>query len=184
MFTNASPSPAFTCYELWVDTQGQLRVRLINHYGNNFLLGVIGATTSLIDGKKHLIAASYDGGTPATISNIKIYLDGVPLTTSYEAANTLGNKSTVSPTQNFTVGTQMPGGPNMCGPISFFQLDKVARSAAYIANYYPGSPTPLPPADANTDMRLLFTEGSGTSVHDVSANAFVGTLSSSGLWVP
>jgi hypothetical protein len=69
--------------------------------------------------------------------------------------------------------------------VSFFQLDNVVRNDAYIANYHPGSPTPLPPLDgANTDMRLLFTEGSGTSVHDTSPNAFVGTLSSSGLWVP
>ena len=184
LFTNASPSPAFTCYELWVDTSGPVARAADQPLWQQFPPRRDRRDYKPIDGKKHLIAASYDGGTPATISNIKIYLDGVPLTTSYEAANTLGNKSIVSPTQNFIIGTQMPGGPNMCGPTSFFQLDKVARSAAYIANYYPGSATPLPPADANTDMRLLFTEGSGTSVHDTSANAFVGTLSSSGLWVP
>ena len=113
-----------------------------------------------------------------------MYVDGVALTTSYEQANTLGSNSIVAAGQIMMIGTQTPGGPNMCGPISFFQIDKVARSAAYIANYHPGSATPLPPADANTDMRLLFTEGSGTSVHDVSVNAFVGTLSASGLWVP
>ena len=185
LFTNANAAPASTCYELWVDPLGRLRVRLINHFGNNLFLGVIGTpAASLIDGKKHVIAASYDGGTPATISNIKMYVDGVPVTASYEQTNTLGALSIVAAGQNMFVGTQIPAGPNMCGPISFFQIDKVARSAAYIANYYPGSATPLPPADANTDMRLLFTEGSGTSVHDTSANAFVGTLSSSGLWVP
>ena len=183
LFTNANAAPASTCYELWVDPFGRLRVRLINHFGNNIFLGVIGAA-NVIDGKKHIIAASYDGGSPATISNIKMYVDGVSLTTSYEQANTLGSNSIVAAGQIMMIGTQTPGGPNMCGPISFFQIDKVARSAAYIANYYPGSATLLPPADANTDMRLLFTEGSGTSVHDTSANAFVGTLSSSGLWVP
>ena len=183
LFTNANPAPASTCYELWVDPLGRLRVRLINHFGNNIFLGVIGAA-NVIDGKKHIIAASYDGGSPATIANIKMYVDGVPLTTSYEQTNTLGSNSIVAAGQNMFVGTQTPGGPNMCGPISFFQIDKVARSAAYIANYYPGSATPLPPADANTDMRLLFTEASGTSVHDTSVNAFVGTLSSSGLWAP
>ncbi len=183
LFTNASAAPASTCYELWVDPFGRLRVRLINHFGNNIFLGVIGAA-NVIDGKKHVIAASYDGGSPAGLANIKMYVDGVALTTSLEQANTLGSNSIVAAGQNMFVGTQTPGGPNMCGPISFFQIDKVARSAAYIANYYPGSATPLPPADANTDMRLLFTEAAGTSVHDTSTNAFVGTLSSSGLWVP
>jgi hypothetical protein len=66
----------------------------------------------------------------------------------------------------------------------FFQLDNVARSSAYIANYYPGSATPLPPADANTKMRVMFSEGLGTTVHDTSSNAFTGTLSTAGAWVP
>ena len=185
LFTNANAAPASTCYELWVDPLGRLRVRLINHFGNNLFLGVIGTpAASLIDGKKHVIAASYDGGSPATISNIKMYVDGVPVTASYEQTNTLGALSIVAAGQNMFVGTQVPAGPNMCGPISFFQIDKVARSAAYIATYHPGSATPLPPADANTDMRLLFLEGSGTAVHDTSANGFVGALSSSGLWAP
>ena len=184
LFTNASPSPAFTCYELWVDPQGQLRVRLINHFGNNLYLDVMGATPSLIDGKKHLIAASYDGTSPATLASIKIYCDGAPLTASL-VSNTLGSNSIVASGQNFTVGNQQPGGPNLCGPVSFFQLDNIVRNAAYIANYYPGSPTPLPPLDgANTDMRLTFSEGSGTAVHDTSSHAFVGTLSAAGLWVP
>jgi hypothetical protein len=184
LFTNANPSPTFTCYELWVDPNGQLRVRLINNFTSNLYLGVIGATPSLIDGKKHMIAASYDGTKPATMASIKMYVDGVLLTNSLEQ-NGLASLTTVAANQNFAVGTQMPSGPNICGPVSFFQLDNVVRNDAYIANYHPGSPTPLPPLDgANTDMRLLFTEGSGTSVHDTSPNAFVGTLSSSGLWVP
>ena len=183
LFTNANAAPASTCYELWVDPLGRLRVRLINHFGNNLFLGVVGTpAASLIDGKKHIIAASYDGGTPATIANIKIYVDGVSLTTSYEQTNTLGALSIVAAGQNMFVGTQTPGGPNMCGPISFFQIDNIVRPD--IASFYPGSATPLPTAGASTKMRLLFTEGAGTTVHDTSSNAFTGTLSASGLWVP
>ena len=181
LFTNANAAPASTCYELWIDPFGRLRVRLINHFGNNIFLGVIGQA-NVIDGQKHLIAASYDGGTPAGLANIKIYVDGVALTTSLEQANTLGSASIVAAGQNMFVGTQTPGGPNMCGPISFFQIDNVVRPD--IASFYPTSATPVPTAAASTTMRVLFTEAAGTAVHDTSPNAFVGTLSSPGLWVP
>ena len=184
LFTNANLSPTFTAYELFVDPQGQLRVRLINNFTTNLYLGVIGACPSLIDGKKHMLAASYDGTKPATMASIKMYVDGVRLTNSLEQ-NGLASLTIVAAGQNFIVGNQQPNGPNITGPVSFFQLDNVVRNDAYIANYYPGSATPRPPADGlNTDMRLLFSEGSGTTVTDSSHNAFVGTLSSSGLWVP
>ena len=184
LFTNAAPSPTFTSYELFVDPLGQMRVRLINNFTTNLYLGVIGACPSLIDGKKHMIAASYDGTKPATLASIKMYVDGVPLTNSLEQ-NGLASLTTVAANQIFMVGTQQPNGPNITGPVSFFQLDNVVRDDTYISHYYPGSATPRPPADGlNTDMRLLFSEGSGTTVTDSSHNAFVGTLSSSGLWVP
>jgi hypothetical protein len=64
-------------------------------------------------------------------------------------------------------------------------LDNVARSGSYIANYVPGSSTPLPPNDpTNTKMRVMFTEGTGTSVADTSASAFTGTITNAYLWVP
>lgn len=185
LFTNATTDSRAVCYEYWIDANGQMRVRLIHNYGGAQYLGVFGKPPGgyLIDGKKHLIAATYDGTNPATMASIKMYVDGVLLTNTLEL-NGLGSLSIVDPAQNFAVGTQMPGGSNVRGPLCFFQLDNVARSAAYIANYYPGASTPLPPSDANTKMRVMFSEGAGTVVHDTSSNAFTGTLSTAGAWVP
>jgi len=183
LFTNATNDNRAVCYEFWVDAQGILRVRLIHSYVAAQYLGVFGTWSggSIIDGKKHLIVATYDGTNPATLASIKMYVDGVAVPITLEL-NGLGSLSIVDPGQIFTVGTQLPGGPNLRGPLSFFQLEKVARSAAYISNYHDGV---LPPNDSvNTVMRLLFTEGSGTSVHDTSTSAFIGTLSTAGMWVP
>ena len=167
LFTNATPDGRAVCYEYWIDQNGKLRVRLIHNYSGAQYLGVFGEPPggTLIDGKKHLIAASYDGTNPATMGSIRMYVDGVELVKTLELDG-LGTLSFVDPGQNFTVAQQLPGSTNIRGPMMFFQLDKVARSPTYIANYYPGSATPLPPNDAtNTMMRLRFTEGTGTTTH-------------------
>jgi hypothetical protein len=182
LFTNATPDGHATCYEFWLDLNGAFRVRLINDYVSNLFLGVIGTpTASALDGKKHMMVATYDGTSPATPASIKIYLDGVALPTTTEF-NNLGTLSIVAPGQDFAIGMQMPGGANMRGPVSFFQLDKVARSAAYIAPLHSGV---LPANDpTNTVLRCRFTEGTGVATIDESTNHFSGTLSTPGIWLP
>ena len=63
-----------------------------------------------------------------------------------------------------------------------FQIDKVVRAPAYVAAY--ATPAAPPPIDANTGMCFPLTEGSGTTVHDTTINAWPATLSSAAIWVP
>jgi hypothetical protein len=72
------------------------------------------------------------------------------------------------------------GGLYLNGALSFFQQDKVVRSAAVIAAVNNGA---IPAVDANTDMRLLLNEGSGVAVTDTSSHAFAGTLTSATMWL-
>ncbi len=79
IFSNVPASgPPYPGYELWIDTSGHLRVRLINNQPSNYL-DVTGAT-NVVDGKKHFVAASYDGSS--TAAGVKMYVDGVPETTT------------------------------------------------------------------------------------------------------
>ena len=182
IYTNVLAQPWFG-HELWVDPSGHVRVRLMGNWnggvGNAGMAAVIG-TTNVIDGKKHMLAYSYNGSS--TAAGIKVYIDGVPETTTVES-DTLA-ASMIGGTQNLIVGNQAGTEFDLTGTLSHFQVDNVARSASYIANYTPTSGTKIPPIDANTDMCLLLNDGSGTTATDSSSHGRNGTLNSAGLWVP
>ena len=179
IYTNVLSQPWFG-HELWVDPSGHVRVRLMGNWsggaGAPGMAAVIG-TTNVIDGKKHMLAYSYNGSS--TAAGIKVYIDGVPETTTVES-DTLA-ASMVGGTQNLIVGNQANSVFDLTGTLSHFQIDNVARSASYIAAYKNGA---IPPIDANTDMCLLFNDGSGTTAADSSGHSRNGTLNSAGLWVP
>jgi hypothetical protein len=163
-------------YEFFVAEEGTLRVRVISHIGTPNYLDVRGST-NVCDGKKHMVVATYDGSS--TPAGIKLYVDGVAETT-VTVANTL-TATIIASGQNYYVGNQQGmGGLYLNGALSFFQQDKVVRSAAVIAPVNNGA---LPAADANTDMRLLLNEGSGIAVADTSSHAFAGTLTSATMWL-
>ena len=60
VFSNvtAPSDPAFPGYEMWVDKQGFMRVRVINNAATFNMIGMIGAVF-LADGKKHMLCATY-----------------------------------------------------------------------------------------------------------------------------
>ena len=141
------------------------------------------AAANLIDGKKHIIAASYDGGTPASLANIKIYVDGVSIPTSYEQTNTLGSLSIVAAGQIMMIGTRDAGRAKHVRPDQL-SSDRQHRSDLDIANFYPGL------GDAVADSRGEHRDA--VAVHrrlrHNGARHFVERLRRhavrSGLWVP
>ena len=145
LYTNVLTQPWFG-HELWIDASGHLRVRLMGNWnggaGAPGMAAVIG-TTNVIDGKKHMLAYSYNGSS--TAAGIKVYIDGLPETTTVES-DTLA-ASMVGGTQNLIVGNQAGAVFDLTGTLSHFQIDNVARSASYIAAYKNGA---IPPIDANT----------------------------------
>ena len=179
IYTNVLSQPWFG-HELWIDASGHVRVRLMGNWnggaGAPGMAAVIG-TTNVIDGKKHMLAYSYNGSS--TAAGIKVYIDGQPETTTVES-DTLA-ASMVGGTQNLIVGNQAGTVFDLTGTLSHFQIDNVARSAGYIAPIKNGA---IPPIDPNTDMCLLFNDGSGTTATDSSGHSRNGTLNSAGLWVP
>ena len=167
---------AFAGYELWVDQAGRLRCRIIHDYEGGDYLDVHGST-NLWDGKKHFLAATYDGSS--RVAGIKFYIDGKP-----ERVTTVLDKLTgsiIAPRQSFFIGAQN-GGASLLGMLGHFQIDNVVRSPSYIASH--SAPSSLPPIDANTVISIPFAEGSGTVAHDASGNKRNATLSSASLWVP
>lgn len=158
---------------------GVLSLRVVNHLGNNVLIWVTG-TTDLCDGKPHRIVVSYSGS--GTAAGLKAYIDGVAETLNTQN-DTLAANTIIAAGQNFFLGGQVNDpGNQIKGRLEFFQLDNVVRNQSYVqTNFTAVSP---PPSTANTAMRVLFSEGSGTTVNDTSANAFTGTLSNANMWVP
>ena len=158
---------------------GALSLRIISDLNANKHLQLAGAK-SLCDGQPHLLAVTWDGSGVA--AGFKAYIDGVQDTLTV-IADALGGNSIVGGTQNFSVGCQANDGGNAVnGRVGFFQMDNIVRSQSYIAtNFTVAGP---PPNTVNTVIRLMMSEGSGTTVHDTSTNGFTGTLTSSGMWAP
>ena len=174
---NVTGTTTYQGYALELLDDGHPRVRVISDFSATAYVDVVG-TTFIPDGKKHTITATYDGSGLA--AGVSIYVDGV-LETVTRPMDTLG--ATINGGgQLLLVGNQQ-GIPelNFRGTISFFQIDKIARSAGVIGAFHGGA---LPAKDANTDLCLLLNEGSGAAVGDSSGNARNGTLPSATMWVP
>ena len=177
IFTNVLSGAPYTGYEMFLDQiTGQLVVRIINTY-TGIYIDVIG-TTNLIDAKQHFVAASYDGSSVA--AGIRLYVDGQPETMTTRS-DSLGSNTIVASGQKMCLGWQQPGGVTMYGCLGRVQIDKVVRSASYILSYASSFP-PIDPV--NTGMCFPLNEGSGTTVHDITTNAYPATLNTASIWVP
>ena len=178
---NSGTGGPFPGHEMWVDNLGHIRIRLISNIAAGNYAGVIG-TTNIVDGKKHMIAYSYDGSS--LVAGVKVYIDGNLETTTVE--HDALTASIIGAGQSLYVGSQQGVGTlYTAGVISHFQIDNVVRSQAYIAAYVPGSGTLIPPVVAGqTDICLALNAGSGTAAADTSGNAHNGALSSATMWAP
>jgi Concanavalin A-like lectin/glucanases superfamily len=184
IYTNVpTGNAAFPGHEFWVDGAGlggvgQLRVRIMHDIGGGNYIDVRGSTL-IVDGRKHMIAYSYDGSS--TAAGVKIYVDGV-LETMTALSNTLTG-SIVAGGQNLVIGNQQ-GIPNfnLRGTIDHFQIDNIAQTGAYIATYINGAVPPV--AAGHTDIRFTLNEGAGATANDGSGNSRNGALTTSTMWVP
>jgi hypothetical protein len=177
-----SNNPPFAGHELIILPGGNLSVRLIRNFGSGGNYIQVTTTTTWIDGVKHRAAYTYDGSS--TAAGVKIYVDGALQTVTIDHDSL--TDSLVAAGQNLTLGGQAGvASVSFLGGLYFFQSDNTVRSGAYIAaNFASGSQ--MPPNDAShTEMRVLFSEGTGTTVNDTGAvgNAFVGTATSASMWV-
>lgn len=156
----------------WINSSGQLHMRLINDIRSTFL-GVRG-TTNISDGIKRRIAITYDGSS--TPSGVKLYLNGTAETMATER-DTLGSLSCTSSSALF-LGNQA-GSNSVLTYLGPVRISNIERSPAYIASY--GITTDsdfatLPPVDANTVLAYDWSEGKGSTAADLSATNATGTL--------
>ncbi len=176
IFTNVSNASAFPGYELWINENGKLHIRVINNITTNFI-GVYG-TTVLDDGEWHVLAGSYDGS--GTAAGVKLYVDGV-LETMVTESDTLSGQSITGGVQTFRVGNQTNHFDfNLLGHMGYFSLSDVVRDATYIAAH--ATPATRETVDSDHSLFYDFSEGSGTTVTDLSASALNGTLYSVAMW--
>jgi hypothetical protein len=170
IFTNVLAGKPYSGYELWVDPNGFLHVRIINNIANNYI-GKVG-TTNVCDGNWHFVAATYDGSSRA--AGVNIYLDGTLQAMTIESDTLTG--SIVAPGQQMLIGNQNGRSSTFFarGYIDEFSIHNVVRSASYIAAI---SPTNLPQVDSNVQLMYHFTEDDGTVAHDASGNHLNATFS-------
>lgn len=176
--TNAGAANPFRGYELYLGGN-VLICRIITNNATNAMISVVGSV-AVNDNVQHVGACASTGSGLA--SGVTIYLDGVADPSPTVQFDALAGGSSVS-TNAFLVGNQAgftdTFWPN--GGMGYYTLSNVARSGAYIAT---ATPSALPAQDANTILSYAFSEGTGTTTADTSANNLTGTLTSAGMWIP
>jgi len=178
IFTNVTAGTPFPGYEVWVNGNGAIVVRIIHSSTAPQWIDMHQTVPSVCDLKTHMVAVSYDGSGVA--AGVKVYVDGIAVGMTVDS-DTLGGQTIVSAGQSFWIGMQQSLHFPWGGVIKRFQIDNVARSAAYIAAC--ATPASLPPIDTNTQVCLRFQDGSGTTVVDSSGKGINGTLTNAAQWM-
>lgn len=156
---------------------GTLSVLIDHVIGTTYI--EVRTNTSIVDGFKHRVAATYSGS--GTAAGVAIYVDGVAQSTT-TVSDTLGGNTINASGQTVFIASQN-GEPNyMRGQIGHVQVDSVAASSGTVSAN--ASYTVAPPITANTVASWAFTEGQGTTANDASGNANTATLSTNSMWVP
>lgn len=166
IFTNVTVGQPFPGYELWVDVQGHLHVRIIHAILGNFI-GKAG-TTDVCDSKWHVVAYTYDGSSKA--SGVKIYLDGKLEQMTVESDTLSGSIDSAG--QNLCVGNQQGREDRYYARalIGDFSIHDVIRSVPYLTF------ADLPVIDSHVRLYYKFREGIGAIAHDSSADKFNANL--------
>jgi hypothetical protein len=173
--------PPYAGYELWIDGQAHLRVRIISNFGAEDYLDV-GGTTNVADGALHSVSATYDGSGIA--AGVKLYLDGVA-ETLITVRDTL-HGSTVS-TGPMIIGNQLNGWEdkfNLHGKMNWFTFSDIAQPEGYLAANANNASAYVASAyvDSSTVLALNFNEGTGSTTMDASGHGHNGVLSPGITW--
>lgn len=163
----------FAGYEWWIDENCKQRVRLINNFGTNNYLGVIGSTT-FCDGKQHKLAVSYDGSS--TFAGIKIYVDGNVDSTANEGTTL---SASIINTQPFIIGNQRGWPYALGGTLRHFSLSNIVRNQSWVQSYT----TAAASVDANTVLAYDFMENGGKTTADASSSGFTASVDNA-VWQP
>ncbi len=172
---NVSTSP-FPGYELWIDSAGKLRVRIMHDIPSD-ALGVIGSQ-DLLDGTWHMVGATYDGSS--TAAGVKLYVDGVLDTGKTVEVDTLA--STIIGTNQMFVGNQVNHLDYFFnGYLDAVSLHDIARDATYMAAHT--TPSTIPTDDGHCVLILNLDTGTGLTATDTGSGGHNGTLSAGVIWV-
>jgi hypothetical protein len=174
LFTNVLNAP-YTGYEIWIHPGGTVRVKIMHSFSTGEYLEVDGHTL-VADGSMHMIGVSYDGSS--TAAGVKIYVDGVPdaMTTNMDNLSA----TIVTGAGDLWIGNQSGNVWGMNGVTKFFAFSNIVRNAAYMSAH--GSLATKPSVDANTTLYYDFSEGTGATLHDQSANGYNATISGNYFW--
>lgn len=176
IFTNVTAGTPFTGYEMWVDGNGFLTVRIINTTLTSFI--DLHGSTFLPDGKWHVVAGSYDGSGLA--AGVKLYVDGVAETITILSDNLTG--SIIASGQVYIVGNQQAQPYGFQGAIGLFRQYNVVKPQSFIANFQINMT--LPPIDGTCVLAPKMTEGgTSTTTADASSSGLTGTLSADTYWL-
>ncbi len=169
VFTNVLAASPFTGYELWVDGNAKLTVRIINDAATN-LIDVNGGT-NLADGRWHVVAATYDG------------FDGVAEAKTV-VSDTLTASIVSSAGQTYQIGNQQGLSFGSIGAIGLFRQYNVVKPLSFIQQFKINFTLPTSSNDATCVLAPSLSEGSSsTTTADLSASGFTGTMSSSAVWL-
>ena len=179
LFSNVNAGPAYRGYEVWINDQGHLHVRVINNFGGPNYLGV-DTTTSVCDGAWHQVTVTYDGSSAA--AGVKFYVDGTLQTKNTPESDNL-SATIVSAGDVFRIGNQtgITGTYFLNGSMDEFKMFNIAKDQTWVTAHKDRDTIPLA-SDTDCVLSLAFDEGTGTTVDDASASGFDGTLQSSTQW--
>ena len=174
IFGNTNGAP-YQGYEVWVDDNGNPRVRIMESFLGGEYIDVAG-TTDIADGKQHTIGVSYDGSSKA--AGVSLYVDGVAEPTKVLSDSLSGSSASNGP---FILGNQLNGWQDqfeMRGQMDSFDLSDVVRPPSYFSVDSGAAPA----IDSSTQLAYRFTDGSGLNVTDLSGHSHTGILSNSTMW--
>ena len=174
VFGNTNGAP-YQGYELWIDDNGDLRVRIMSSFLANQYIDVAGST-NVADGQMHFIGASYDGSS--TAAGVALYVDGVREQSAVLSDSLVGSSASNGP---MIIGNQLNGWQDqfqLRGDMVSFALSDVARDPSY----FQPSATTTPPSDSHTLVAFDFGAGSGLTVSDLSGHSNNGILSDPTMW--
>jgi hypothetical protein len=174
VFGNTNGAP-YQGYELWLDDNGDLRVRIMSSFLAGQYIDVAGST-NVADGKMHFVGASYDGSS--TAAGVALYVDGVRERSTVLTDSLVGSSASNGP---MIIGNQLNGWQDqfqLRGDMGNFALSDVVRDPSY----FQPSATTTPPSDSHTQVAFDFSAGSGLAANDLSGHSNNGILSSGTMW--
>lgn len=174
IFGNTNGAP-YRGYEMWVDHNGHLRVRIMQNFLEGKYIDVAG-TTNVVDGHLLSLGASYDGSSSA--GGVKLFINGA-VETSHVIKDTLAGSSMSN--GPMIVGNQLNGWENqfnLKGQMTAFLLSDQVRTAAY----FNPNDAAFDLVDSHTQLAYRFQEGAGLMTKDLSGHANDGVLSNASMW--